>query len=169
MATILVPAPTETQALALVGELREASQATWASGDPRGIDVAAIESLDRRCLAIIREDGVDRRQDLSIPEPSAVALLVQLELPGSATAGTTRDQIEGAQSPDAPDSAVGRFCHLLDRLGLLDDAELAMPGDARRRDAFLALREAAPIGAPTVEWARRSGSPMCGSRRQQPT
>ena len=37
---------------------------TWRQRDPRGIDVAAIEHLDRRCLEILREDGADRRSDV---------------------------------------------------------------------------------------------------------
>jgi len=146
VALALVPVGAESDALALVDELRRESRATWASGDPRGIDVAAIESMDRRSLAILREDRVDRQQDVSIPDTATVALLIQLELPAGTTAATTRDQIADARSASAPDSAIGRFCHLLDRRGLFDDTEMAMPGDTRRAEAFLAVREAVPAG-----------------------
>ena len=33
---------------------------TWRTGDPRGLDVSAIEHMDARCLAVLREDGADR-------------------------------------------------------------------------------------------------------------
>jgi D-lactate dehydrogenase (cytochrome) len=146
VAMALVPVGAESDALALVEELRRESRATWASGDRRGIDVAAIESLDRRCLAIIREDGVARQQDVAIPHTTAVALIIQLELPAGTTSEAARDQIADARSASAPDSAMGRFCRLLDRRGLFDDTEVAMPGDVRRAEAFLAVREAAPVG-----------------------
>jgi D-lactate dehydrogenase (cytochrome) len=146
VAMALVPVPAESDALAFVDELRRESRTTWASGDPRGIDVAAVESLDRRCLAIVREDGVERQQDVSIPDTTAVALIIQLELPAGTTSETARDQIADARSASAPDSAIGRFCRLLDRRGLFDDTEMALPGDDRRAEAFLAIREAAPVG-----------------------
>ena len=46
--------------MALVDDLRHAATTTGASG-VNGIDVAAIEHLDARSLAVLREDGVDRQ------------------------------------------------------------------------------------------------------------
>ena len=54
--------------------------------DPRGIDVSAIEHMDARCLELLREDGVDVANSVSIPAGSAMALLVTLELPAEMTA-----------------------------------------------------------------------------------
>jgi D-lactate dehydrogenase (cytochrome) len=142
----LVPARSEDQALALVADVRRESRETWTGHDPRGLDVAAIESLDHRCLDLIREDGVDVRHDVRFPADAAMALIVQLELPPGTTAGLVQDQIADARSASAPDSAIVRFGRLLDRHGLFDDTELAMPGDRHRADAFLAIREAAPVG-----------------------
>ena len=146
VAMALVPAPTESAALALVGDLRTASQRTWANKDPRGIDIAAIESLDERCLALIHEDRVDERHDIGLPAGTAMALLIQLELPPGTTATSAQDQIADARSPTTPDSSLVRFCRVLDRHGMFDDTELALPGDTRRAEDFLALREAAPVG-----------------------
>ena len=146
VAMVLVPVPSESQALAIVADLRRESRETWASRDPRGIDVAAIESLDRRCLEIIREDGVDARHDVRLPAGAAMALLVQLELPSGTTAAAVQDQIAEVRSASAADAAVVRFARVLDRHGAFDDAEIAMPGDRHRADAFLAIREAAPVG-----------------------
>ena len=39
-----------------------------------------------------------------------------------------------------------RFCRILDRAGVLDDAEIALPGDRSRAAAFAELREAVPAG-----------------------
>ena len=41
-----------------------------ARGDPRGLDVSAIEHMDARCLALLREDGADRANGVTIPDGS---------------------------------------------------------------------------------------------------
>ena len=146
VAMALVPVPSEQEALALVAELRRESRATWTSRDPRGIDIAAIESLDRRCLDIIREDGVDVRYGVRLPAGAAMALLIQIELAPGTDAASVQDQIGDVRSPAAADSALVRFGRVLDRYGAFDDTEIAMPGDRHRAEAFLAIREAAPVG-----------------------
>jgi D-lactate dehydrogenase (cytochrome) len=142
----LIPARSESAALALVDELRRASQETWRAHDPHGIDVAAIEYMDARSLQILREDGVDRRNDVTMPADATVALLLQLELPAGTDAARMFDEIGSALAPDARDSAVTRFCRLLDHHGVLEDTELAMPGDARRAQQLAAFREGVPEG-----------------------
>ena len=82
--------------------LRAASLTTRRNRDERGIDVSAIEHMDRRSIRILEEDAVDRRHNLSIPPATELALLIQLELPG-ATAETVRKQVEDALTRDAPD------------------------------------------------------------------
>ena len=140
----LVPVPTETVAIALTGELRRASQETWRSRDPLGIDIAAIEHIDARSIALIREDGVDRKLEIGLPSGASVALLIDLELP--ADDGTLWSQLESARDPSASDSPLLRFCRLLDRHGVLDNTELALPADRARAAAFAELREAVPAG-----------------------
>jgi len=144
MCRALVPVPSEDIAIALTGELRAASQETWRSRDPRGIDIAAIEHIDARSIAVIREDGVDRKLDVALPSGAAVALLIDLELPGDD--GTLWSQLESARDPGAADSPLLRLCRLLDRHGVLDDTELALPADRARAAAFAELREAVPAG-----------------------
>ena len=146
LAIALVPAGTESAALALVGELRAASQATWRARDPHGIDVAAIEMVDRRCLQILREDGVDRRNDVTIPADAEVVLLIQCELPAGTDSTRAFDEVASSLEPDAPDTPLVRICQLLDRHGVLEHTELAMPGDARRAEQLLAFREGVPEG-----------------------
>jgi D-lactate dehydrogenase (cytochrome) len=141
----MVPMTDEASALALVNELREASRHTWASGDAGGIDISAIEHLDRRCLAILQEDGVDRLQQVAIPERTTLLLLVQLEFAASMTAAQVYDDVAGAMN-DGADSPIGRFCRRLSAFGALDRTEIAAPGDTRRMQQFLSLREGAPTG-----------------------
>lgn len=145
-ALALVPVRQEAAALKLVAELRQASQSTWHAHDPLGIDVAAIESLDRRCLEILREDGVDKRTEIAVAADTEVALLIQLELPAGMDASRAFDEIGAALGSDPPDTPLVRFCRLLDRHGLLDDTELAMPGDQRRAEQLFAFREGVPAG-----------------------
>lgn len=146
VAFALVPVDSESVAIALVDELRRASAETWRQEDRCGIDVAAIEHLDRRCLEILREDGADRRSDLIVRPGRELMLIVQLELAAGTDASTAFADIAAALAPGAPDTALARFCRMLDRHGVFDDTEIAMPGDERRASQFLAFREAAPTG-----------------------
>jgi D-lactate dehydrogenase (cytochrome) len=140
----LVPVPSEPAAIALTGELRAASQETWRSRDPRGIDIAAIEHIDARSIAVIREDGVDRKLDVTLPSGASIALLIDLELP--VDDGTLWSQLESIRDASAADAPLVRFCRLLDRHGVLDDTEIALPADRSRAAAFAELREAVPAG-----------------------
>ncbi|MCY4027465.1 MAG: hypothetical protein OXH75_14290, partial [Acidobacteria bacterium] len=139
-----------------------------------GLDVAAIEHLDARSLAIVREDGVARRRNVPVPAGAAVALLVQVEWPpgteptpeaayaeiGAALEpspggrpdpardrpGPPRVPAGGRPRPPMPDTALGRLCRLLADAGVLDDAEIALPSEPRRQADFIAVREAVPEG-----------------------
>ncbi len=145
-AMALVTTTSEAAALALAADLREASQETWRSGNQKGIDVSAIEHMDRRCIDIVREDGADRRNDVALPADSDVVLFVHLDLPRGSSAASLFDEVERALGPDAVDTPMARVCRLLDKHDVLDRTELAMPGDTPRLDQLLALREAAPTG-----------------------
>jgi D-lactate dehydrogenase (cytochrome) len=138
-----LPVADDASALRLTADLREESRATWAHRDDRGIDVAAIEYIDRRSLALLRDDGADARDGVPLPAGAGAALLVQAEL-GTATAGDAYDELATYGDP-ADDSALGRLCRLLERHGALDAAIVALPGDEARRRALFALREAVPV------------------------
>jgi D-lactate dehydrogenase (cytochrome) len=142
----LVPVPSEDLAIALAGELRAAAIETWRTRDSRGIDIAAIEHIDARSIAVIREDGVDRKLEVTLPSGSAVALLIDLELSAAAAAMNLWSELESIREAGAADSPLLRFCRLLDRHGVLDDTEIALPGDRARAAAFAELREAVPAG-----------------------
>ena len=141
-----VPFDERAAALAFVTRLREDARHTWRTRDPRGLDVSAIEHMDARCLALLREDGADRANGVTIPDGTVMALLVMLELPADSTTAQAFNEIGRAREPDAPDTPLVRFCRILDEAGVLDRVEIAVPGDAAREQQLLALREAVPAG-----------------------
>jgi D-lactate dehydrogenase (cytochrome) len=133
-ALALVPCRSEPEALALVTDLRQ---------DPA---VAAIEHMDQRCLAILHEDGSDRRSGVAFPNGTTLALLVQLELPPGTTEADAFSQIASSLNADAAGTALTRICRLLSAYGVFDDTEMALPGNPRRAEQLIALREAVPAG-----------------------
>jgi D-lactate dehydrogenase (cytochrome) len=140
----LVPVASETDGLRLVTALRAASQETWQTRDPRGIDVCAIEHMDRRAIDVLVEDGQDKRHGVSFPPDAAMALLIQVELAVTTTAEEAYAEIGSALDPGGPDTPLARLARLLADYGALERTELALPGDARRREQLLAIREAVP-------------------------
>jgi D-lactate dehydrogenase (cytochrome) len=139
-----VPFAARGTALAFVTRLREAAIDTWRTGDIRGLDISAIEHMDARCLALLREDGVDREQGVAIPPDAAIALLLTLELPPGTTAEQSFDEIGRARDSNPPDTPIVRLCLALDEVGVLDAVEIAVPGDMARAAQLLAVREAVP-------------------------
>jgi D-lactate dehydrogenase (cytochrome) len=146
MCLALVPFADRGAALRFVRQLRDAARDTWRRLDPRGMDVSAIEHMDGRCLALLREDGADRVNGVTIPDGSVIALLVTLELPREIDATRAFDEIGRAREAGAPDTPLIRFCRALDAAGVLDQVEIAVPGDLARQHQLLALREAVPAG-----------------------
>jgi len=146
MCLAFVPFGSRAAALEFVARLRNTARATWHSHEPGGMDVSAIEHMDARCLALLREDGADRANGVTVPDQTAMALLVTLELPPDMTPATAFEQIGRARDPDAPDMPLIRFCRMLDEAGVLDRVEIAVPGDTSRERQLLALREAVPAG-----------------------
>ena len=141
-----VPCATEREGLALVAALRTASVHTWRKRDARGLDIAAIDRIDRRSLEILREDGADRRHNVSLPASTELALLIQIEIDPQITRDQAFASIGTALSNQVSDGPLVRFCRMLDRAGLLADSEIALPGDKRRMEELVALREAVPAG-----------------------
>ena len=127
-----------------VHRLRETSKETWHTKTPRGVDVSAIEHLDARCLQVIREDGLDRTNGVTLPPNAVMALLVTLELPPDTTTEAAFHQIGGAENQTAPDAPLVRFCRMLIDAEVFDDVEIAVPGDLARAQQLLAIREGVP-------------------------
>lgn len=141
MCLAFVPFALRAGALAFVRHVRGLARDTWRTHDPNGIDVSAVEHMDARCLELLREDGIDRKHGVTIPPGTEMALLVTLELPAGTTSARAYEDIGAAREPDGP---LRRFCRLLDAAGVLDDVEVAVPGDDGRANQLLAVREAVP-------------------------
>jgi D-lactate dehydrogenase (cytochrome) len=131
-----LPLPSEEQAIDIVARLRDASMATRATGDRDGVDVAAIEMLDARSLELLREDGKDRELRVRASGETRAAIIFQLELPA--------DTADHAVSTEAH-GPIGRLCRLLGDGGLLDGLEVSLPGEERRAEQILEVREAVPV------------------------
>jgi len=140
----LVPCPSEDVALAIVSALRETSRRTWDTRDPHGLDVAAIEHMDRRSVALVKEDGADARHDVRIPGDADTVLLLEVELPPRTNAEAVYAQVAAYGDDGAGDGPLVRLCGLLDGFGLLDSVEIAAPGESRRAAQLIAIREAVP-------------------------
>jgi D-lactate dehydrogenase (cytochrome) len=139
----LVPFRDRTAALAFVADVRQ--RAIDSRRDGQGhFDVSAVEHMDRRCLELLRADHIDRAAHVAWPLDAAMALLIALELPPGFPADLAFAEIGRARDHDAPDTPLVRFCRLLDRAGVLDDVEIAVPGDRRRAEQLRLLREAVP-------------------------
>ncbi|MGE3706223.1 MAG: FAD-binding oxidoreductase [Vicinamibacterales bacterium] len=143
---LLVFCPTRDLGLRLVSDIRDRSRRTWVERDPHGIDVCAIEQMDRRCLDLLVADGVDRALSVPVPADAAWALLVTLEVPRDTDAAAAHAAVAGALDGTAPDSGLVRLCRCLASAGLLDRTELAAPEDRARQHQWLMLREAVPAG-----------------------
>lgn len=117
----------ESDALAAVRRLREDALQTRA-GERRGLDVASIESVDARCLELLREDGLDREHGVPLPPAARAALLFAVESEDGAFADDAFELIEEMCGP-----------------GLDGPTLVAPPGDDRRAGALLAMREGVPL------------------------
>jgi D-lactate dehydrogenase (cytochrome) len=115
-----------------------------ARGDASALGVAAIEHMDARSLALLREDGIDRQHGVAIPSDSAIAILITIELPPGTSAEQAYDDIGGARDGSTAGRPLVRLCRLLDSIGALDRTEVAVPGDHARTAQLVAVREAVP-------------------------
>lgn len=140
----LIPCLSERIGLDLVRASRDASRTTWRTHDPNGIDIAAIEHMDRRALELVREEDRMERFGVTLPPDTALALLVQMELPDDIDAARAYADIGIALNAGAADSPIVRFCGLLHSAGVLNQVEVAVPGDRARAEQLFALREAVP-------------------------
>lgn len=132
------------QALSFVARLRDTARATWRSRDPRGIDISAIEHIDARALALLREDGIDLQHGVMLPADTEIALLATLDLPPEMGRERAYDEIGRAGSADAPDTPLVRFCTLLAEYRVTDHTVMAVPGDLDGAMRLLNIREAVP-------------------------
>lgn len=140
----LLPFGDGPSALRFAGRLRDAAMDAWRTQNRRGIDVAAIEYMDARSLALLREDGLDRKHGVILPADAAMALLATLELPAGTSGEQAFEEIGRAGEGGGTDAPLARFSAMLAESGVLDRVEVAVPGDRARARQLLAVREAVP-------------------------
>ncbi len=148
---VLIACRDEGQAVALASRLRAESIRTWRDQDPDGLDVIAIEYMDRRCLELLRDDGATKRFGVTMPADANVLLLAQVEFPPGTTTEQVYDDVAGVADVGSAsgrmlDSPVTRLCRVVAESDRLHATEIVAPGDAARVAALMALREAVPDG-----------------------
>jgi D-lactate dehydrogenase (cytochrome) len=84
--------------------------------------------------------------NMSIASGTGVVLLIQLELSREALDADLWSELADARSPGAADTPLGRFCRVIDRHGVLEEAEIVMPSNTTRAAAMAEFREAVPAG-----------------------
>ena len=140
----LIPFAHRRDALVFARGIRDAARRTHQTNDPRGLDISAIEHMDARCLSLLREDGIDRLHGIRLGASASIGLLVTIELPAGMASAQAFDEIGRAREAGARDTPLMRFCRALDEAGVLDEVEIAVPGDRARADQLVAVREAVP-------------------------
>ena len=94
---------------------------------------SAIEHMDARCLALLREDGVDRANGVVDPgSDRRWRCSSRSSCPPSMTRRRRSTRLGARVESTAPDTPLVRFCRLLDEAGVLDEVEIAVPGDTAR-------------------------------------
>jgi D-lactate dehydrogenase (cytochrome) len=140
----MVPVPSVPVALDLVEALRAEARRTWATGDPAGLDLAAIEHLDARSLGLLRDEGVTARFGLVLPPGTDVLLFADIESAQPIGQTEAWADVERASAAGTPASPLVTFCRILAQHGVFDATELALPGDRTQAHRFTAIREAVP-------------------------
>ena len=141
---LLVALDDDARAVRVATRFRDASVETRRARACNGLDVVAIEYIDRRCLELLREDGADRRTRVTVPVTAGAVLLAQIDLPPGTTATKVHEEVARSAARGAPDTPIVQLCRLLDAEGLLETTELVTSSDLTRAAELFAYREAVP-------------------------
>ena len=120
---VLVACGDDAAALRVTGALRREAQQAWTVGGP--LDVAAVEYMDARSVAVLPHDAF-LRANVHVPATGSGLLLIQIEVDNQEEAALTALQ------------------QILDDHGIAEEATVAMPDDAAGMGRLLELREAVP-------------------------
>jgi D-lactate dehydrogenase (cytochrome) len=142
-ALALVTFDDERSGLACVRRLREESLATRHVSVRDGLDVSAIEHMDARCLAVLRE-APSSPAAIELPADAVLAILVTIDLPVGYTAARAYEEIAAVDSSGGDRTPLGRFCSVLEAHDALAAAQIAVPGDRAHAQQLIAIREAVP-------------------------
>lgn len=126
--------------LAFVRRTRDEARRAASDGRGNGLTVSAIEHLDGRCLALLRDAGADVRCGVVLPPCAGFAALITLELPAGSSSADAYAQL----AEPAVATPLGALAALLAEFDVLDTAHIAPPGDAAGQRRLLELREGVP-------------------------
>ena len=129
----LISCASDAQAVAVTAALREEASRAWRGDGP--LDVAAVEYMDSRSLAIVPDEAFLRAR-VARPRAGTVLLLVQIELPASLARSSAGAATEGA--------ALEVLGERLADTGVEDDPMVALPDDSQGALRMFELREAVP-------------------------
>lgn len=134
----------EGEAIKLSAALREQSQKTWQGPRHSGLDINAIEFMDRRSLELLREDGQPGRSGVELQDDSQAALFFQMELPLDMDEEAATEQFAAYFEGEDCDPAFSQLGALLERFDALDNLEIAWPGDSKRAKQLFEMRDRVP-------------------------
>jgi D-lactate dehydrogenase (cytochrome) len=141
-ALALVTFDDERSGLACVRRLREESLTARHASVRNGLDISAIEHMDARCLAVLREAGA--ASPVELPASAVLAILVTIDLPAGYNAARAYEEIAAVDSSGGDRTPLGRFCSVLEAHDALAAAQIAVPGDRTHTQQLIGLREAVP-------------------------
>jgi D-lactate dehydrogenase (cytochrome) len=134
----LVECRDDTEAVVVTRALRRDAAAAWAR---RGaLDVAAVEYIDARALAVVADEAFVRA-GVPRPDGGAALLVVQIEIDGE------------------DDAALAALDRVLNECGVRTSPRLAMAGDERGARQLIELREAVPAAVNAFVGAARTAHP----------
>lgn len=132
---VLLECRHDEEALAVTTALRREARSAWRRLGP--LDVAAVEYIDARALAVVPAH-VMAAAGLTRPDDTGAWLLVQIE------------------TDDAPDDALARLQEILDECGVAGSPRIALPGDERGAARLLEVREAVPAAVNALVGAAKA-------------
>jgi D-lactate dehydrogenase (cytochrome) len=119
----LITCASDAQAVAVTAALREQAAQAWTGNG--ALDVAAVEYMDARALALVPDEAFGRA-GVTRPPLGSVLLLVQIEVPAD------------------EEPALAALAGVLGACGVEIDPALALPDDDRGAARMFELREAVP-------------------------
>lgn len=149
----------EPAAVELATALRQASEYKRTGRAGSLVDVRAIEHLDGASLNLVRARGLADRLKMPLPRDARVALYLEIELPEPVSDSAVLDDLGRVTMGSWVDTPVGQLFLLLAKRRLLENVELALPGEPSRLAAFREFREAVPLAVNETVAERRRLDP----------
>jgi len=140
----LVFTSSESLGFELAASLRQSAERCHRKETGQYLDVRAIEHMDESSLELIRSRDVLKRLKIPVPADAKTALYLEIELPQKVPDQEILDELELTLSGSSLPTATSQFFRLLEQHGVIDQLELALPGEPSRREAFREIREAVP-------------------------